>query len=318
VKNWKEEKRVIDLYVKGVVNEVDKELIKKKEFRVVVDGANSVGSITTPLVLKELGVKVLCVNCNLDPSFPGREPEPTVTSLNETSKVVKSIGADLLVAHDADADRAIIGDEVGSIHWGDRSGALLTYHLVQKYPQLPKRTFTGVSSSHFVVEGFLKPRGIEIKWTPVGSVIISHMLIKEGGASGFEENGGFMNPVHHPVRDGGMTAALFLEMMAKENKRASELFSMLPKAYAKKGKVLRPPKVEYQKLYEKLSSMFPDCRKWNIDGLKVACQNFWFLVRPSGTEPVMRIMVESKDPKELEKMYLTIEDVVKRALEEAR
>ncbi len=315
VKGWKEEKRMLDLYVNGIVKEVDAERIRKANFKVVVDAANSVGALTTPRVLRSLGVKVLCVNCNLDPSFPGREPEPTPYSLKETSEIVRAVGADLLVAHDADADRAMIGDEKGEVYWGDRSGSLLTHHLSEKYPQLPKRTYTGVSSSHFVVEGYLRPLGIEVRWTPVGSVVISHTLIKEGGLSGFEENGGFMNPVHHPVRDGAMTAALFLEMMATEGKKASELFLRLPKAYAKKGKVPRPPKVDYEKLYEALASKYPSCQKWTIDGLKVVCEDFWFLVRPSGTEPVMRIMVETKDPKELERIYAEVESVVKQLLE---
>jgi len=315
VRNWKEEKRVLETYIKGVLKEIDVEKVRKMRYKVVVDAANSVGALTTPVILKSMGVKVLCVNCNLDPSFPGREPEPTPNSLTETSAIARTVNADLVVAHDADADRAMIGDETGAVHWGDRSGSLLTYYLSNKYPQLPKRTFTGVSSSHFVVEGFLAPKGIEVRWTPVGSVVISHLLIKEGGLSGFEENGGFMNPVHHPVRDGAMTAALFLEMMAYEGKKASELFSQLPRAYAKKGKVPRPPRVDYDKLYDALASQYPSCKKWTIDGLKVVCEDFWFLVRPSGTEPVMRIMVETKDRSKLDGIYRQIENTVKKVLE---
>ncbi len=314
VKGWKEEKRVIDVYVKGILKEVDAQLVRKRGFKVVIDAANSVGALTTPAVLRALGAKVLCVNCNLDPSFPGREPEPTPKSLEETSAIARSVGADLIVAHDADADRAIIGDERGEVYWGDRSGTLLTYFLSTKYPHLPKRTYTGVSSSHFVVEGFLRDKGIEVKWTPVGSVIISHTLIKEGGISGFEENGGFINPVHHPVRDGAMTAATFLELLAARGAKASELFSELPKAYAKKGKVPRPENVDLSALYEQLSSAYSECQRWTIDGLKVVCEDFWFLVRPSGTEPVIRIMVETRDPEVLDEKYREVESAVKNYL----
>jgi len=303
VPEHKTEPRVLDTYVEGVLAEIEIDLVKKNGFRVVVDGANSVGSLATPKVLRKMGVKVLCVNCNLDPSFPGREPEPTPETLRGTAEMARSVGADLLVAHDADADRAIIGDERGTVHWGDRSGSLLTAYVSEKYPHLPKRTFTGVSSSHIVVEGFLRPKGIEVVWTPVGSVIIAHELIKKGGISGFEENGGYMHPVHHPVRDGAMKAALFVEMMAKYGKKASELFDELPKAYSVKGKVPRPPTADMEKVYEIIKSKFESCEFVTVDGLKVVCGDFWFLVRPSGTEPVVRIMVEARDPKKAEELF---------------
>ena len=314
VPEHKREPRVLDTYVEGILAEVDKERIRSKGFKVVVDGANSVGSLATPRVLRELGVKVMCINCNLDPSFPAREPEPTPVSLRESAQVVKAVGADLLVAHDADADRAILGDELGHVHWGDRSGSLLTAYVSEKYPHLPKRTFTGVSSSHIVVEGYLRPKGIEVVWTPVGSVIIAHELIKRGGISGFEENGGYMHPVHHPVRDGAMTASLFLEMLATEGLKASQAFDALPKAYSVKGKVPRPPNADMNKVYEVIKSKYESCSFATIDGLKVVCEDFWFLVRPSGTEPVVRIMVEAKEPERARALYEELEELVKRAL----
>ena len=303
VKDVKVENEALDVYIEGVVTSVDIDLIKKKEFRVVVDGANSVGSLATPKVLRSLGVKVLCLNCNLDPSFSWREPEPTPSSLAYAAEVVKTVGADLLVGHDADADRAIMGDDMGRVHWGDRSATLLTEYVSQRYPQLPKRTFTAVSSSHFVVEGYLGPKGIEVRWLPVGSVNISHALIKEGGLSGFEENGGYMHPLHQPVRDGAMKTALFLEMMASYGAKASELFDKLPKTYPVKGKVPRPESLDMKALYEHLKSKYSSCKFNEVDGLKVVCDNFWFLVRPSGTEPVIRIMVEALDPKLAKDVY---------------
>ena len=310
----KVEPRVLDVYVDGILAEVDKEKVRSKGFKVVVDGANSVGSLATPRVLRELGVKVLCVNCNLDPSFPGRQPEPTPETLKDSAEIVKAVGADLLVAHDADADRAILGDERGEVHWGDRSGSLLTAYVSRKYPHLPKRTFTGVSSSHIVVEGYLRPKGIEVVWTPVGSVIIAHELIKKGGISGFEENGGYMHPVHHPVRDGAMKAALFLEMMATEGRTASELFDELPKAYSVKGKVPKPSNANLEKLYEQLKSKYENCTHTTIDGLKVVCEDYWFLVRPSGTEPVIRIMVEATDVKKAKELYEQLKNLAESLL----
>ncbi len=310
VSDLRVENEALEVYVEGVVSSVDVDLIKKKEFKVVVDGANSVGSLATPKVLRSLGTKVLCLNCNLDPSFSWREPEPTPTSLGYAAKIIREVGADLLVGHDADADRAIIGDDAGRVHWGDRSATLLTEYVSQRYPQLPKRTFTAVSSSHFVVEGYLGPKGIEVRWLPVGSVNISHTLIREGGLSGFEENGGYMHPLHQPVRDGAMKTALFLEMLAYYGKKASELFDKLPKTYPIKGKVPRPPNFNMRNLYEHLKDKYSSCKFDEVDGLKVVCEDFWFLVRPSGTEPVIRIMVEALNPKLAREVYDTLKKTI--------
>jgi phosphomannomutase/phosphoglucomutase len=103
---------VIDEYVDAIVSAVDAEKIRSRGYRVVVDAANSVGALATPRVLQKLGVKVYTVNGDLNPLFPGREPEPTPETLRETRRIVREIGADLGVGHDGDADRAIIIDDI--------------------------------------------------------------------------------------------------------------------------------------------------------------------------------------------------------------
>ena len=117
---------IIDAYVNSIVSHVDVEKIRSKNFRVLIDPANSVGALTSPLVAKKLGCKVYTLNGNLDGDFPGREPEPTTETLKETAEVAKALHVDLAVGHDGDADRAIFVDEKGRIHWGDRSCLLYT------------------------------------------------------------------------------------------------------------------------------------------------------------------------------------------------
>ncbi len=291
---------VIDDYVKAIVGLVDRERIKARKLKVLVDPANSVGALTTTRVVRELGGKVYTINGHLDPFFPGRHPEPTVESLRETALVAKALGVDFAVGHDADGDRAIIIDDLGRIHWGDRSATILVEHLVGKHPELPRRVYTAVSSS-ILVEEYLRKHGVEVVWTKVGSPIIAREVVRGGGLAGFEENGGFMYPKLLPVRDGAMKTALIMELLAYENTRLSEIFDRLPKYYPVKTKVPMPREKALQ-VVEKVKEIYSSNRMVTIDGVKVFGEDYWFLVRPSGTEPLLRIMVEAKDKSKAEEI----------------
>ncbi len=301
-----------EAYAKGVVEHVDRSLIASKKFKVVVDCANSVSCLTTPLILRMLGVKVVTVNGHIDPTFPGREPEPTPETLEETRRIVVAVNADLGVGHDGDGDRALLIDEKGVVWWGDRSGTLLSAYIVEAdKSRKPRRVFTAVSSST-LVEEYLKPLGVEVEWTPVGSVNISYRLLEKGGIAGFEENSGFIYAEHVLVRDGGMKLALWLEMMAREGKRASELFNRLPKYYPIKTKIPMP-REKALKVVEAVKEAYKGYRQVTIDGVKVFGDDWWVLVRPSGTEPVLRIMLEAKTPEKAKKVLDEVKSIVEKA-----
>ncbi len=281
-----------EFYVEGVVGEADRGLIASRlgGSRVVVDCGGGAAWATTPEVVKRLGLKPLTLNCSPDPHFSAREPEPTPASLAEASKLVRASGAVAGVGHDGDADRAIIIDEAGRPHWGDRTGALLALHAAETRGLEPRRVYTGVSSS-ILVEEYLRPHGIEVVWTPVGSVVISHMLKREGGVAGFEENGGYMHPPHQYVRDGAMTLALALELAAREGGLAG-LYDSLPRYEAYKTKIPIPPAGPECAL--RAATRVFKGRIVDIDGVKIIGDGYWVLVRKSGTEPVIRIMAEAR------------------------
>ncbi len=310
----KKEPTPIEDYVKAIIDRVDAEKIRAKNFKVLVDPANSVGALTTTRVARLLGAKVYSLNGHLDSYFPGRPPEPTVENLAETARVVPILGVDFGIAHDADGDRAIIIDEKGNIYWGDRTAALLTRFLAEKHPDLPKRVFTAVSSS-ILVEEYLKQYGIEVRWTKVGSPVIARHIVEEGALCGFEENGGFMYPLLVPVRDGAMTLALMLEMLASWNKKPSELYDELPKYYPVKTKVPMP-RSKALKVVEKVKELYKNHRMVTIDGVKVFGEDYWFLVRPSGTEPLLRIMVEAKDKEKAEELARQLVKIAEETVKE--
>jgi len=303
---------VNEKYVKAVLSHVDKELIRSRGFRVLIDPANSVGSITSPWVARELGVKAYTINGDLDPTFSGRPPEPTVETLRDTVKTVKALSVDFAIAHDGDADRAIIVDDKGRVQWGDRTAAILAKYLALKHKDLPRRVFTAVSSST-LIEDVLKPIGVEVVWLKVGSIGISRELVKHGGICGFEENGGFMYPLHHPVRDGAMTLALLLQLLAEEKRRLSELYDELPQYYTIKTKIPMSRDIAW-KVVDRVKEAYKNYRQITIDGVKVITDDFWLLVRPSGTEPLLRIMIEAKARDKAEELLKDIKGLAEEVL----
>jgi phosphomannomutase/phosphoglucomutase len=293
---------VNDEYIGAIKKHVNVAKIAGKHYHVVVDAANSVGSLTAPRLLRELGCKVTSINANIDGTFPGRLPEPRPENLKEIALTVKAVGADLGVAFDGDADRSIFVDENGEIYWGDKTFALIEKHFLEENPHA--KIVTPVSSSTLVKDIADAYKG-EIVWTKVGSVTVSHKMKELKAKLGGEENGGVFYGPHQAVRDGAMTTALILEIMAETGEKLSRLIAEQPQYFIEKGKV-ECPEDKKEKVMKKLVEQVKGANVSTIDGVKI-----WFedksaiLVRPSGTEPVYRLYAEAKNQ---EKALKLIED----------
>ncbi|MCW4010751.1 MAG: phosphoglucosamine mutase [Candidatus Bathyarchaeota archaeon] len=278
-------------YIEAMKTHVDTTKIAEKHFHVVVDAANSVGGLAAPVLLRDLGCKITSLNANIDGTFPGRMPEPRPENLEELAKTVKALGADLGVAFDGDADRSIFVDETGQIHMGDKTFAVVLKQFLLENPNA--QVVTPVSSSTLIKDTANAYKG-EIVWTKVGSVTVSQKMKEINAKLGGEENGGVFYGPHQAVRDGAMTTALILGIMAKTGKKLSELVAEQPQYFIEKGKIEcsedKKPKV-LEKLLEQVQGMNIN----TLDGVKI-----WFddksaiLVRPSGTEPAYRMYAEAK------------------------
>jgi phosphomannomutase/phosphoglucomutase len=283
---------VNDEYVEAIKKHVNASEIAEKKYHVVVDAANSVGGLAAPRLLRELGCKVTTINANIDGTFPGRLPEPRPENLKEIAIAVKALDADLGVAFDGDADRSIFAAENGEIYWGDKTFALIEKHFLIKNPN--EKIVTPVSSSTLVKDVAEAYKG-EIVWTKVGSVTVSQTMKEMKAKLGGEENGGVFYGPHQAVRDGAMTTALILDIMAETGKKLSELIAEQPQYFLEKGKV-ECPEDKKEKVLKKLLEQAKGESISTIDGVKI-----WFedksaiLVRPSGTEPIYRLYAEAKN-----------------------
>ncbi len=305
---------LIKNYIDDVISRANIDRIRESNFKIIIDCANSVASTIMPEILRRIGVKFISVNANLDGTFPGRLPEPIPETLKDTISMTIHSDVHFGVAYDGDVDRAIFITKEGEVLWGDRSGTLLTMHLAEK-EKVSNIVVTPVSSS-VLVEEVLSNYGLKIEWTPVGSIHVSYKILETNALTGFEENGGFLYPKHHPVRDGIMTTILMLEYLAESRKTLTEAYRELPRYYPVKTKV----KLEFKdrekvsKIIEEIAKKFENYRQVRIDGVKVFLDNGWFLIRPSGTEALIRIFVEHKEKKEAENLANSLVSLVKELI----
>ena len=298
-------------YVEAVKKHVNISEIAEKHYHVVIDAANSVASLVAPQLLRKLGCKVTTINAKIDGTFPGRMPEPHPENLKDLAKAVKAVDADLGVAFDGDADRSIFVGENGNIYWGDKTFALVEKHFLMENPNT--KVVTPVSSSTLIKDVAEAFKG-EIVWTKVGSVTVSQTMKEVKAKLGGEENGGVFYGPHQAVRDGAMTTALILEIMAKTGKKLSELIAEQPQYFLEKGKV-ECSEDKKEKVLKKLVEQVKGANLSTIDGVKIWFEdNSTILVRPSGTEPVYRLYAEAKDHKKALKLIkdytLTVEKIL--------
>jgi len=294
-----EHREAIPLYIDAVLSQVDVVKIRRSAFRVAIDPGNGTGVLTAPTVAQRLGCSVYTVNTELDGRFPGRESEPRPDNLGALRELVKATSADMGVAFDGDADRSMFLDERGEILWGDRSFALVAADFMAKHKGA--RVVTPVSSSRAITD-VVEAAGGSVLLTRVGSVDISRAMVENGIDFGGEETGGVMYGPHHPVRDGSMTMALILGIMAEHGRSLSALIDELPRYFQAKDKVICPNNAK-SKVLEALRARVAAPKIETMDGLKLIFHDAsWILIRPSGTEPIFRFYAEADTQKKADRL----------------
>jgi phosphomannomutase/phosphoglucomutase len=282
-------------YVDGLLASVDREVIADAELTVALDPGHGAGTLTNPEFFRRLGCDVVTVNAAPDGHFPGRQPEPVGSELTDLSRLVRATDADLGVAHDGDADRAVFVDETGEFIDGESSmAALAAAHL-----SAGDTFVSAVNVSQRVVDA-VSDAGAELELTPIGSTnIITHIRsLWADGASvpiAGEGNGGIFFPNYRLVRDGAYTGAKFLELVA--DRPASELVEPFSDYHAERVNVRYDSEQELTAMLEAAERYAEraDVEPTTIDGNRLDYGDAWVLVRPSGTEPVVRIYAEARD-----------------------
>ena len=281
-------------YREEVVAAVDREAIASADLRVAVDPGHGAGCETSPAIFRELGCEVVTVNAQPDGRFPGRDPEPVPDNLTELGRLVRTAEADLGVAHDGDADRAIFFDETGDYIEGDAALAALSAAALGPGDV----TVSGVNVSQRLVD-VAREAGADVELTPVGSTRII-TRIRELQAAGRavpvagEGNGGIIFPGHRLARDGAYTAARFLELVVSAP--ASAVVAPYDGYHNVRENIPYENDVERAAILDAVASFAKesDATVAEQDGYRLDYGDGWVLARPSGTEPLVRVYAEAR------------------------
>ena len=265
---------------------VDAARIRDRGFTVALDCVRGVGGVIMPQLLERLGCEVVGIDLEPDGRFP-RAPEPVPANLTGLSESVRKSGADVGMAVDPDGDRMALVDEGGTAIGEDYT---LAFGVRAVLEQRAGPVVVNLSTS-LVVDDVAREFGAELHRAPVGEANVAHAMRRVGAVVGGEGNGGVMLPDLHLGRDAPLAAALVLELLACGGRTVRGLVDGAPRYTIVKAKAPRGGDLDavYAALERELAGAEPDTQ----DGLRLSWPDRWLHVRPSGTEPIVRLIAEA-------------------------
>ena len=266
---------------------LDVEGIRKKEFRVALDCVRGAGGVFMPVLLELLGCKLATINMEPDGRFP-RPPEPVPENLGELQKLVQDSHCDIGMAVDPDVDRlALVSDEGLAI--GEDYTLALAAKVVLRHRK--GAIVTNLSTSR-IIDDIAREAGSRVIRAPVGEINVATRMRSEKAPIGGEGNGGVILSELHLGRDAPVGAALILQLLLEEDKPLSKIIAGYPRYVIVKDKLDRP-EAPLTAVYEALRKAFPEAEVDTQDGLRLTWPDRWVHIRPSGTEPIVRVIAEA-------------------------
>lgn len=280
-------------YVERISDDLDVGLISDAGLRIVVDAGNGAGGESTPTLCRDLGCEVVTLNAQPDGHFPGRPSEPVPDALEDLATMVTATGADLGVAHDGDADRAIFVDELGTIVDGGASLSALAAAVTE-----PDDTIVAAITAPSSLGRVADDLGARLELTKVGAVNVLTRVRElqdsdESVAIAGEQNGGIIVPPFGLARDGAYALGMMLELVA-EQPLSEVVAPYRDRAFRRRDITLET--------VGPTSALIDQARDWasrldasvtETDGIRADFADRWVLIRPSGTEPLMRVYAEA-------------------------
>jgi phosphomannomutase len=277
-------------HLRAILAIVDADAIRARRFRVLLDAAHGAGGRLGYSLLRALGCEPLIIGGMPDGLYD-HPPEPTKTNLQRIAPLVPAAGAAVGFAQDPDADRLAIIDETGRY-----IGEELTLALAARQRLADARGVVVINlSTSRAVEDVAARLGSTVHRTPVGEIHVVERMRSERAVLGGEGNGGVIDPRIGFVRDSFVGMALVLDLLARGEASLSMLVDALPQYAMVKERYPVPDGTPLSDLFDQIARAHPDARPDLRDGLRLDWSDCWAQVRPSNTEPIVRVIVEAED-----------------------
>jgi phosphomannomutase len=281
---------VLDAYVKHVLSFTDVE--RMRPLTIAVDTANGMGGLVVPAVMERLPLRLHHLYAELDGTFPNHPADPMdPENQRELKKMVRDLGADVGMAFDGDADRVFLVDERAEDVSGSLLTALVAASMLEREPGA--KIVHNLICSWTVPEVIREHGGVPIR-TRVGHSFIKQVMAETGAVFGGEHSGHYYFRDNYGADSGLIAAVIALGELSKSERTLSQLLEPY-RRYSSSGEINSRVDDPLAKI-EEIARAFRDARQDRLDGLTVEFDDRWFNVRPSNTEPLLRLNVEAKTP----------------------
>jgi phosphomannomutase len=285
----------MDIHIDEVLNLplVDAEAVKKRKFKVVVDGVNSSGGIIIPKLLEQMGVEVVELYCTPNGHFP-HNPEPLKEHLGDICKLVLEEEADFGIVVDPDVDRLAFISNDGEMFGEEYTLVACADYVLSK---TSGNTVSNMSSSR-ALRDITEKHGGKYQASAVGEVNVVTLMKSTNAIIGGEGNGGIIYPESHYGRDSLVGVALFLTHLASLDMTVAELRASYPQYFMSKNKIELTPQIDVDAILKVMTEKYGKEDITTIDGVKIDFPTEWVHLRKSNTEPIIRIYTEAPTQKE--------------------
>jgi phosphoglucosamine mutase len=287
----------------------------RKKWKISLDLFNGAACTAVPKVFKQFPFETSSINAVPDGKFPAGIPEPSKTSMNRLGNFIKEVGSEIGFGFDGDADRMMTVDSRGVMINPDRILAAYSGYIIEKNRGGIVITHIGTSMN---IDEMVTSAGGKVVRTPVGDTFISEAIAAQDAIFGGEPVGAWIHPEVHMCPDGILSALKLIEALEEKEMKLIEFSNQAPNypierekircANDKKTKVMSVLTDNYQDSFKKIEKII------TLDGVRIELEQGWVLIRPSGTEPIIRITAEAKTKKDVKKLMEKGKSLVKRIL----
>jgi phosphomannomutase len=279
---------------------------KGKDLKVVVDYGNGVGSVTGKPVFEKIDLEIVNLFDQVDGEFPNHLPNPTPENMKALIKRVNKENADLGVFFDGDGDRAFFVDDKGEMVYPDILTALLVKEELSNGKE--KLVYFDLRFSKVTAEKISEAGGIP-EMMQVGNPFYKEKLIQEGGLMGAELSGHVMHTDNFSIDDGLFIAIKLINFLSSKEKKLSELVKPLKKYH--QSEEINMVVEDKNKALEKAREVFEEGVSYDLDGVYIEFKDWWFNLRKSNTEDLVRLRVEANTEELLKEKTKKITNLIK-------